>query len=106
MSENPEQRESIMAIPESAFTIGTLIPLLSIFMGGLIVLVPVVGFTARHAMKPIVEALGTLQALPLVIAQVEAATQQAEELSRAVERLEQQLHHARIPARQLEAVEE
>jgi len=41
--------------------IGILIPILAILLGGLIVLIPVIGFTARFALKPTVEAYARLR---------------------------------------------
>lgn len=38
-------------------TLALFIPILAILMGGLALLVPVAGFTARYALKPIVEAI-------------------------------------------------
>ncbi len=38
-------------------TLALLIPILAVFMGGLVLLVPVAGFTARYAFKPMVEAI-------------------------------------------------
>jgi F0F1-type ATP synthase membrane subunit b/b' len=94
-----------MPVPDATLTLGTLIPLLSIFMSGLIVLVLVVGLTARFALKPAVEALGALRALPVALAEVNTAARQVEELSRAVQQLEQQLHRARLQAGEVAAVE-
>lgn len=88
----------MMEIPESAITIGTLIPLLSIFMGGLVVLVTAIGVTARFALKPAVEALAALQALHATMDQVGSASRQVEEPSRAVKQLQEQLLDSGLPA--------
>lgn len=38
-------------------TLALFIPILAILVGGLALLVPIAGFTARYALKPIVEAI-------------------------------------------------
>jgi hypothetical protein len=48
----------------AAETIGILIPILAILIGGLVVLLPIAGLTARFALKPVVEAFVSLRSRP------------------------------------------
>jgi hypothetical protein len=59
--------------------------LTAVIFGGLTVLVPVVGFTARFALKPVVEALGNLR-------DVRGQTRQVELVERRLALLEEQQH--------------
>jgi hypothetical protein len=45
----------------AAEMIGVLIPILAILIGGLVVLLPIAGLTARFALKPVVEAFVSLR---------------------------------------------
>jgi hypothetical protein len=73
-----------------------LIPIVGILMGGLIVLIPVAGLTARFALKPVVEAIirvragqgaNTAEALSLLERRVALLEQQNRELETALERV-------------------
>ena len=58
---------------------------MAVAFGGLAMLVPVVGFTARFALRPVVEALTGLRS-------VQAKTQQVELMERRLALLEEQQH--------------
>jgi monomeric isocitrate dehydrogenase len=59
----------------------------AVFFAGLTVLIPVAGFTARFALKPIVAAVGSLR-------DVKAQAQQVELVERRLALLEEQQHAA------------
>ena len=61
-----------------------LIPIIAIIMGGLIFLVPIAGWTARFALKPIVEAVARMR-------EAQGATREVQILEQRVALLEQQV---------------
>lgn len=83
-----------------------LVPLIAVFMGSLIVLIPVAGITARFAMKPIVESLARLresgqkgEALELLerrLALLEHEVQNMSGLRDDVQRLVEELEFQRL----------
>src|SRR5262245_17550327 len=77
-------------------TMALLIPILGILMGGLVVLIPIAGLTARFAIKPIMEALsrgrdagmgGSERELSLLQQRVALLEQQYQSLESSVDRL-------------------
>lgn len=73
--------------------------ILAIIMGGLIVLVPVAGITARFALKPLIDSL-------VRIAEVRRSTQEVELLERRVALLEQELSSVRSDVKEIAEREE
>lgn len=63
-----------------------LVPIVAIFMGCLIVLIPVAGFTARYAIKPITESIAKMRESSSNVREVAV-------LEQRVALLEQQLQH-------------
>jgi TolA-binding protein len=80
---------------ETAQMIGILIPILAILIGGMILLVPIVGLTARFALKPIVEAFAHLRSTP-------GQDQLVSVLEQRLALMEQQLHGLESSVRRLE----
>jgi len=63
-----------------------IVPVVAIVLGSLMVLIPVAGFTARFAFKPIVESMARLKEL-----QANPGGGDARQLEQRVARIEQQL---------------
>ena len=88
-------------------TLELLIPLLSVFMGCLIVLIPIAGLTARFAIKPIMEAMARSREIqagatsPQVVAALEARLAALEQQVQNVEGSVDQLSRASEFDRQL-----
>ena len=88
-------------------TLEMLIPLLAVFMGCLIVLIPIAGLTARFAIKPIMEAMARSREIqagatsPHVIAALESRLAALEQQLQNVEGSVDQLHRASEFDRQL-----
>jgi hypothetical protein len=62
-----------------------LIPIIAILIGGLVVLIPVAGITARFALKPIIEAISQLKSGA-------SADQRTAYLEQRLSLVEEQLH--------------
>jgi hypothetical protein len=75
------------------------VPLVSVFMGTLIVLVPVVGITARFALKPIAEAMAKIKS-------AQGANEQMVIMQQRLELMEQQLGVMESEVHRLKEVEE
>ena len=88
-------------------TLEMLIPLLAVFMGCLIVLIPIAGLTARFAIKPIMEAMARSREIqagatsPQVVAALEARLAALEHQIQNVEGSVDQLQRASEFDRQL-----
>ncbi|MGI9190050.1 MAG: hypothetical protein ACR2F9_07880 [Longimicrobiaceae bacterium] len=68
-----------------ASVLSLLIPIVAILIGGLVVLVPIAGLTARFALKPLMEALAQYRSL-------QGEGQRVELLERRLALLEEQVH--------------
>lgn len=79
----------------AAEIIGVFIPILAILLGGLIVLLPIAGLTARFALKPVVEAFASLRSRP---GQDELVSM----LEQRLALMEQQMHGLETSLRRIE----
>jgi DNA-binding transcriptional MerR regulator len=83
-----------------------LIPIVAILIGGLVVLIPIAGITARFALKPIIEAISQLRSGPgsdQRVAYLEQRLSLVEEQMHALERDNQRLLEESDFRKQLES---